>query len=305
VGFPFRGPAPATEDQTGILGLLIDWKQRLLDGLTAPTGGGIATEAQVGQTQLATLAEARAGTIGTKALSPLEHNSVHVVNTVGGLQNIAGQLPAGSIVGLANVSFGTNDILYRSLWYIYNGIATPAEPLQASTKAAIDGLLALVGVGKTYEKIALEPFVSEAIIYRSFGTNNLRDLYRYVGTTTGWLLWKGALALSNRASGITVRDGNAAYINEVRVDGEEVHIDFAVTASGGLSNGQILFAVPTGAGAPIDQFLTCSYIDSSGTWKVGSVYLSADGGVRTLSFSGAGYTSVQGQGRYRRLVPTV
>lgn len=78
MGFPFRGPAPASDDQVGILGVLHDWVARLNAGLKAPVAGvGAATESSTGVTQFATAAEVTAGTLSTKAISPLRYAAAY------------------------------------------------------------------------------------------------------------------------------------------------------------------------------------------------------------------------------------
>lgn len=127
MGFPFRGPAPVDEDQTGILGPVIDWKARLQGLLVAPQAIMGATKAIPGILRFATDAEALAATFDGAALTPkqalalLRGNPLHYA-TLNAL--FAAAAPEGTLAVVDRYAIGVG-YHRESVWHMRGGAWEP------------------------------------------------------------------------------------------------------------------------------------------------------------------------------------
>lgn len=311
MGFPFRGPAPATEDQVGILGTLLDWKARLETGLVAPQAILAATKAIPGILRLATDAESLAGVMDAAAITPAQAANARIAPQFTTLSAMAAVLPTGSLVvvpqvdyaGVGSVPAGT---VYRSLWHIDSGKAKPLLPLRVSSLNFLNSSNFTNNVVKA--NVVLEPFETRALIQRTTAPLAY-DEYLWIGATTGFLLWRGLF---------TVGIYSPRYQQDSRdtkawVDGEQVGFEIAVNNLAGITPAQYdqIASFPVNFRPASDVFHGGSvYPFGTYAWNPATYYSQSTGFHGLLSQPPAGGTGVAANilgssGSFKRVIPSV
>lgn len=124
MGIKVPGPPPATDDQGGILGTLLDWAARLNNGLNPVNAAQAASKTVPGIVQLATAAQAQAATNDTSVLTPLQALALNKANpfhfpTLAALFADA-TLPEGSVATVDRYAIGAG-YHRESTWHKLNG----------------------------------------------------------------------------------------------------------------------------------------------------------------------------------------
>lgn len=275
----------------------IDWAKQLTDALNAPQAIMAATKTVPGILRLATTPEAVAGTLDTAAVTPLgllSASNVRRFTSFSALHAAAGTLGDGQLAVLLTQTT-TNGSVAGSVWRSDGTGWQPALPLRVSSAAVLADLKALPGsyssisylVGETR---ALVPVSGPAI-----------EEYMWVGSTTGFFIWRGALPVS---WGTNYKDYATTTLT---VNGSEASLNFGTqrSDSGSVTAYQTLLTTDS-AGKPINERVFGGGLNSSQSgWGLANFAIQNTGAVLMLAITGTSpYNTAEGAVHYRRQVPT-
>lgn len=288
-----------------VLGLEQDWAAQLTGLLNAPQAILAATQTVPGIIRRATAAEALAGTDDSAALTALGlagATEVRRYANITALLNGAGSARDGMLAVMPAQSTG-NGLLLASVWKFIGSFGKwiPALPLQATT---VGVLTDIKGWGST---VGTTFYARDTYIRVTRDAANAAagwDEYVWIGPSTGWFIWRGAVAPSF-ASGYQDYATNTA----VTVNGDEATAGIAVTRTDGgvLATYNGIVTLPATARPYQERVFGGGASAPSAGWYLANWALQNTGVCLLLATSAAGGpapTVAEGSITFRRQVPT-
>lgn len=214
--------------RTAMIGSDVDYATLFQNQLGAVPSSGAASETQAGITQLATLAEVLQGNTA-KAVSA-GRLPIRYAASLAALDALTATNPTPGTLAVVSGQTTNSGSLQPSYWrFATDQKWQPALPLRASNTAVpANDLKALFA---SYPSLKPEPFESRCIAFSNGSDpSGGYDEYIWIGTTTGFFLWKGALPVT-AGSGYAL---NNRY-NALRVMENQIHLSFSIQNRSGTT----------------------------------------------------------------------